>query len=125
MQETTSIDESPSPPRFGFVTLFAISALFQVVLATLAIRDGYFPTKEVQHNIPEGDWYWTANRFLMPSFLITGLISIFAGFSLIVRKYTRSTYYAGIIASVMTVMPIGIFLLIPLCKWIRRRRHFE
>ena len=114
-----------SCPRFGFITLFAISAFFQIVLAAMAINDGYFPTEQMKDRIPQGDWYWTANQILMPSFLITALVSVFCIVCLLMRRYSKPCYIAGIIATVMSFLPIGLFLFIPLSMWIRRRHHFS
>jgi len=43
-----------SPPRFGFITLFGISAFFQIVLAIIAINDGYYPSEDIIQRIPQG-----------------------------------------------------------------------
>ena len=84
--------KTTSPPRLGFIVIFAISTFFQIVLGVMSINDGYFPTQKILESIPQDDWYWTANRIVMPSFIVTGIISLFTIIGVYMRQYTCLLY---------------------------------
>jgi hypothetical protein len=109
------------PMRWFFIVMFSLAAFFQIKIGATVAMEGYFPDEAALKQHPAGDAYWIIARYLLPWFVVMGLVSVHAAWSLVRRRWSRTVFWTGMLASFFTWVPFLILNVVPVTLWILRR----
>jgi hypothetical protein len=108
--------------RWFFIVVFSVSVAYQLMIGVSGVRDGYFPDAAERARYADPDHpYWIANRFVMPLFLGTGVMTLNVIWNLLRRRWSRWVFWTGLLAAFLTWIPFLILNVVPVMLWISRR----
>jgi hypothetical protein len=109
--------------RWYFMVIFTVSLVYRLMIGVMLIREMFFPGGTgLERNpgaagrlgIMELILWW----FL---FLVTGVMTLHAIWNLALRRWSRTVFWTGLVASILSWAPFLILNVVTVILWILRR----